>query len=57
MSKARFDTDLGAPGNGRRAIERLNEAQTIIDTLDRPDIGARLQEVIDALDEHIQQRG
>lgn len=31
------------------ALEHLRSAQALIDQLDRPDIGARLQEVIDTL--------
>jgi hypothetical protein len=51
MSEARFDTNLAESGHVQRAIDHLNAAQEIVDTLDRPHLGARLQEVIDALQE------
>ena len=49
MSKARIGTNESPSKDVQRAIKLLNEAQVIVDTLDRPEIGARLQEVIDAL--------
>lgn len=48
MSKARFDTDAAAAEIGR-AVNLLNEALVIVDTMDRPEIGARLQHVIDSV--------
>jgi len=51
MSKARLDNGALPRGDVSRAIRLLKEAQGIVDTLKRPDIGARVQEVIDALDE------
>jgi len=51
MSRVRFDKNATPRGDVGRAMSLLDEAQTIIDTLDRPDIGARLQEVIDAVAE------
>lgn len=49
MSKARLGIDGKAREEVIRALELLQEAQAVIDTLGRPHIGARLQEVIDAL--------
>ena len=51
MSKARLDNGALPRGDVSRAIRLLKEAQGIVDTLKRPDIGARVQEVIDALDQ------
>ena len=51
MSEARLDTS-GASSNDRlRAIQLLKEALQIVDRLGHRDIGARLQEVIDRLNE------
>jgi hypothetical protein len=33
-----------------RAIQLLKEAQSIVDSLSRPELGARLQDVIDLLE-------
>jgi hypothetical protein len=59
MSEARFDrnvdatghTDVGTASVVKRAIDRLNGAQEVVDMLDRPDIGARLRQVIDSLED------
>lgn len=53
MSKARIDTKPSTSRDVRRAVKMLNEAQAIVDTLDRPEIGARLQDVIEALSEEV----
>jgi hypothetical protein len=37
------------PSELNEAVELLRKAQSLIDTLDRPEIGARLQDVIDLL--------
>jgi hypothetical protein len=46
--------ELVSPGeNIRRALALLQEALELVDSIGTvPEIGARLQEVIDALDEH-----
>jgi len=49
MSRARSSIDDTKDEEAGRALKLLEEAQLVIDTLDRPDIGARLQEVIDAM--------
>jgi hypothetical protein len=49
MSKARFGIGDSKREEVDRALKLLQEAQTVIDTMDRPHIGARLQEVIDAV--------
>ncbi|HVM21720.1 MAG TPA: hypothetical protein VM308_00265 [Sphingomicrobium sp.] len=49
MSKARFDTTNSAQADTRHLIALLNEALEIVDTLGRPEIGARLQHVIDSV--------
>lgn len=55
MSKARFDNS-----DGREKISRciglLSEAQSITDGLERPHLGARLQEMIDELSEYLGDR-
>jgi len=49
MSKARFDTGVLVSHQIREALGHLQTALGLIDALDRPEIGARLQEVIDAV--------
>jgi hypothetical protein len=49
MSKARFGIDDTRREEVDRALKLLQDAQTVIDKMDRPHIGARLQEVIDAV--------
>jgi hypothetical protein len=49
MSKARFGIEDVNHEGASRALKLLQEAQAIVDTLGRPHLGARLQEVIDAL--------
>jgi hypothetical protein len=51
MSEARFGREMHSGDHVQRAIDHLSEAQAIIDTLDRPDIGARLEQVMDSLRE------
>ncbi|MES2137425.1 MAG: hypothetical protein V4502_10260 [Pseudomonadota bacterium] len=51
MSKARFDMDAATAATIPHALNLLNEALTIVDTLPRPEIGARLQHVIDSVEE------
>jgi hypothetical protein len=51
MSKARFDGTETPHDHIGRAIDLLNQAQEIVDTLDHPHIGARLQEVIDEVEQ------
>jgi hypothetical protein len=50
MSNARFGSS-GAQGAATHAIRLLREAQTIVDGWNMPHIGARLQEVIEAIEE------
>ena len=49
MSKARLGIDDSKREEVGRALKLLQQAQAVIDTMDRPHIGARLQEVIDTL--------
>ena len=51
MSEARFDRAHDARDAAHRALVHLMQAQEIVDSLDRPEIGARLQEVIDTVRE------
>jgi hypothetical protein len=51
MAEARFDENMPTGDHLQRAIDHLGQAQAIVDTLGRPDIGARLEEVMDALRE------
>jgi hypothetical protein len=48
MSKGRIDSRVTAP-DAQRAIMLLGDALAIVDTLDKPELGARVQEVIEAL--------
>lgn len=57
MSEARFDSNvivtsdnnMGSIATVRRAIDHLDKALEMIDMLDHPDLGARLQGIIDSL--------
>lgn len=49
MSKARSDMGAATPISIARAVDLLNQALIIVDTLPRPEIGARLQHVIDSM--------
>jgi hypothetical protein len=49
MSKARSDVDAATPMSIARAVDLLNQALMIVDTLPRPEIGALLQHVIDCM--------
>ena len=51
MSKAQFDVERLSPKDTNQAVKLLKEALAIIDRLGRPDIGARLQQVIDTLND------
>lgn len=51
MSKARFGSNETPHDHIGRAVDLLNQAQEIVDTLDQPHIGARLQEVIDEVEQ------
>jgi hypothetical protein len=51
MSTARPDATVLAPDEVQVALGHLQSAQTLLDRLDRPEIGARLQEVIDVVEE------
>ena len=51
MSKARFGNNETPHDHIGRAVDLLNQAQEIFDTLDQPHIGARLQEVIDEVEQ------
>jgi hypothetical protein len=48
MSKGRIDNRVTAP-DAKKAISFLGDALAIVDRLDKPELGARIQEVIDAL--------
>jgi hypothetical protein len=51
MSKARLGSNDTPHDHIGRAIDLLNQAQAIVDTLDQPHLGARLQEVIDEVEQ------
>jgi hypothetical protein len=48
MSKDRIDNRVTSP-DPQRAIMFLGDVLAIVDKLDKPELGARIQEVIDAL--------
>jgi hypothetical protein len=49
MSTVRLDTSVLVSHQIREALGHLQTALNLIDEFDRPEIGARLQEVIDAV--------
>ena len=51
MSSNDIELDSAAHGDARLALDHLRTAQELIDKLDRPEIGARLQEVIEAMND------
>jgi hypothetical protein len=55
MSNARFGSNPAAYGAASHVLLLLKEAQTIVDGWNVPHIGARLQEVIEAIEEAVRQ--
>ena len=51
MSAARFETNVHMSDQIREALGHLQTALNLIDGFDRPEIGARLQEVMDTMRE------
>jgi hypothetical protein len=49
MQKRQSGGERLSPSDAAQAVRLLKEALAIIDRIDRPDIGARLQQVIDTL--------
>jgi hypothetical protein len=54
MSNARLGSDPAAQG-AQHAVQLLKEAQAIVDGWNLPHIGARLQEVIEAIEDAAEQ--
>ena len=51
MSNARFGSNPAAYAAARQVLQLLRDAQAIVDGWNVPHIGARLQDVIEAIEE------